>query len=152
MPIVSANNHEIVKVCPWCNQESTLQINTLTLGVSRGNRKDPDIIELPPCPGCGAWENLKRTWDTLDETKYGTTAFYQQRRAVNTLAQRLKATGRCNPDCADEHAAETEEPPDCCPQHELAGGLAPKKPDRKAAERVLARLHPSERAKYQGGS
>jgi hypothetical protein len=95
------------------------------LGVSIGGRTNKDAICLRRC-GSDANEVLHRTWDVAPEGLAG-TPFYEQRRAVNALAQYFKAQGWVHPALAAELGAETVSPPDLAPS--LAGGaLSPPLP------------------------
>lgn len=139
MPLKHVNEDEITKVCAVCDQEEVLAVASLTLGQNFGNA-DPDIICLPPCSNCGAKETLRRTWDTCDGKWVG-GAHYQQRLAVNALAQLLKSKGQSHQDVKDIHDAEAEEPPDKLDKKELKGqGKAVKKPEFTAP---LEHLHPA---------
>jgi hypothetical protein len=71
-------------VCTACKAENKLDLEALRLG--SGN-VGTDIIHLPAC-ACGVVTFLNRTWDD------GPEADDQHRRAVNSLAEYLKARAR----------------------------------------------------------
>lgn len=87
----------------------------LCLGATKGaelfQQTARDTIELPHCPECGAKECLVRTWDKCPP-EYEETFFAQHRRAVNALAEYLKAEGFSDPDAKPLHDAESTPPPD----------------------------------------
>lgn len=103
----------------------------LVLGVSKGDgpfkQTAVDTIDLPHCPDCGAKECLVRTWDQtppgFENTFHGI-----HRRAVNALAQHLKATGYSDADAKAIHDDEPEPPPDIEPDFPLSGLTLPKPP------------------------
>jgi hypothetical protein len=85
------------------------------LGVTKGagsfQQTAVDTIALPHCPECGARECLVRTWDKCPPG-YEETFFAQHRRAVNALAEYLKAETCSDPDARARHEAERTSPPD----------------------------------------
>ncbi len=100
----------------------------LVLGVSKGEgsfkQTAVDTIDLPHCPDCGAKECLVRTWDEtppgLENTFHG-----RHRRAVNALAQHLRATGFSDPDAQTIHDGELGPPPDIEPGFPVHGLTLP---------------------------
>lgn len=83
----------------------------LTQGAGPHKRTAPDTIDLPHCPDCGAKECLVRTWDVVP-VEHSDTLHARHRRAVNTLAQHLKAHGFSDADARAIHAAEAAQPPE----------------------------------------
>lgn len=87
----------------------------IKLGVTKGTGANKqtavDTIDLPPCPSCGAMESLVRTWDT---TPPGLENSFpaMHRRAVNALAQHLRAQGFSDPDAKPTHDNEPGPPPE----------------------------------------
>jgi hypothetical protein len=83
------------------------------LGVSVGADRlcDPNVIALRRCNDCGANECLMRTFDVAPKSLAG-THFAEHRKVVNALAEHCKASGWSHPHVADDHAAETSNPPD----------------------------------------
>lgn len=141
MPIKNVNETEVVRACAMCGGEETIAISTLQLGADRSGL-DPDAIYLPPCFNCGATESLHRTWDECPE-KYVRTAFYQQRMAVNALAQHLRNTGKSHPSVKHLHDAEAGSPPQCHNLAELKNtGKSVPVPERVAK---FEHLHPAMR-------
>jgi hypothetical protein len=80
------------------------------LGLVTGEFRDPHLILLRPCP-CGLNEILIRNFDQAP-AHVAWSFFDRHRRAVNTLAEILKRTGRSHPELAAHHARETTPPPD----------------------------------------
>lgn len=110
MPLISANAANVWQHCAACGANNRIAINTIELGVSVGGRTDPNAILLPACD-CGAREVLVRTWDTCASSAQG-THLDVHRKAVNSLAKKLKDTGRSHANAAATHAAEVTSPPD----------------------------------------
>lgn len=137
MPIKTLSETSVTQVCALCGAENTTAINALVLGQSRGEA-DPDLVTMPPCPtaGCGTIEVFKRTWDRAPE-RYAATPFYQQRLAVNALAQLLLEANKTDPGCAALHAAEDVAPPQMLARDSLRGaGHAPSLPDMSVGRRM----------------
>jgi hypothetical protein len=92
-------------VCTACKAENKVDLEVLRLG--SGN-VGTDIIHLPAC-ACGVVTFLNRTWDD------GPEADDRHRRAVNSLAEYLKAEGQsANHNVAKLHQGELKagkEPP-----------------------------------------
>ena len=91
------------------------KIGPLMLGVTKGTgatkQTAVDTIDLPHCPQCGARESLVRTWDTVPPGfEYSFHA--KHRRAVNALAQHLRAQGFSDPDAKTKHDNEPGPPPE----------------------------------------
>lgn len=97
--------------CFGCSEVSTVQIADLRLGISFAGMPDPNVIVLPLCPKCSGQGVLNRTFDAAP-ARWGGTPQDLHRRAVNSLAIRLRQTGKSHPDCAVIHQAETTEPHD----------------------------------------
>jgi hypothetical protein len=156
MPIKTISESSLLQSCALCGADNAVDISALVLGKARGLDVDPDLVSLPPCatPGCGAQEVLKRTWDVTPDA-YSDSAFVAQRRAVNALAQLLRAMGKSHASCKALHDAEDEEPREGMPAATLQGaGFSPKLPDRTVGERVWQErqglagdIHPSRRPK-----
>ncbi len=75
-----------------------------------GGVKSKDLICIRRC-GCGAQEQLLRTWDICD-ANYAGTHHYEHRRAANALAIHFKNQGWLEPSLAADINAETNSPPD----------------------------------------
>lgn len=107
MPLVRASKEEIVYQCGWCDEERTIPVSDLVLGAGGAGRNGaPDTIVLPDCE-CGAHSNLCRTWDEGPKDSRG-----NRRRAINALAQHLRAIGQSHPEAKEKHDSEARDPPD----------------------------------------
>jgi hypothetical protein len=80
------------------------------LGMNAGGFRNKDAIGFRRC-GCGTNELALRTWDGAPTGLHGVSLF-EQRRAVNALAQHFKAQGWVHPDVRTLVDAETGVPPD----------------------------------------
>ena len=109
---------ELVSVCAECACIRTIPIGALVLGHVINSSVDKDTIHLPGTCDCGGYCSLSRTWDTVagapPSARVAGSFFDMQRRAINTLAQYLKAQGQIHPGCAAAVAAEIGIPPDLC--------------------------------------
>lgn len=116
MPVQKLSKNTLEQYCALCRQANTVKLTSLELGVSGagGTRANKDIILLPPCPTCGAREQLVRLWnqpaDDVPDTHQR-----QHRRLVNRLGAMLKHVGRIDPGCVDDIAGEPNDPPDIHP-------------------------------------
>jgi 7-cyano-7-deazaguanine synthase in queuosine biosynthesis len=81
------------------------------LGVSAGGLRNKDLLVFRRC-GCGANELALRTWDSAPSGLLG-VALFEQRSAVNALAQHFKTQGWIHTDVRSEVDAETGVPPNC---------------------------------------
>lgn len=97
-------------VCACCGVVRELLLDSLTLGAGDVEHPSPHTISLPRC-SCGAQEVLIRNFDTMPTQHVGCLQDVH-RRAVNALAQYLKAQGRSDPFCKALHDAETAVPSD----------------------------------------
>ncbi len=79
------------------------------LGVKAKN-DHVDLICLRRC-GCGTQEIISRAWDVAPAALAG-SAFYEHRKAVNSIAEHFKSQGWVHPDLATDLAAEKTRPPD----------------------------------------
>ena len=84
------------------------------LGYGAAPFENSDVIPLRGC-GCGAYEMVNRTWDVAPVELAG-TQFYEQRRAVNFLAEHFKAKGWLHPDLVAAIASEKTPPADRHPE------------------------------------
>lgn len=88
---------------------------SLRLGVTKGIGVEAqtavDTIDLPQCPDCGANESLVRTWDRTPPG-FANSFHARHRRAVNALAQYLKAEGYSDANAKPIHDAEAATPSD----------------------------------------
>ena len=116
MPIQKLKGMSLEQFCGGCGQVNTIALSDIELGVSAegGARTNKDIIRLPICPGCGAIENVIRTWDDATGALPPGHQF-EHRKVVNRLAKMLKVQGRVNADCAADISQETEDPPNTHP-------------------------------------
>lgn len=158
MPVKSLSSSTLIQSCAICGADNEIDLSLLLLGQAGLDNADPDpdLINLPTCltPGCGAKEILKRTWDETPDA-FAETPFVAQRRAVNALAQLLRAMGKSHASCKPLHDAEDKEPREGMPAAALQGaGFSPKLPDRTVGERVwqerqglVGDIHPSRRPK-----
>jgi hypothetical protein len=96
--------------CPGCEEVSAMDTDGLVLGDSVAGFVNTDLIRLPSC-SCGAVSFLVRTWDETPAQFHG-SEHDLQRRAVNALAQELKAKGRSHTDARAIHDTEKAAPPD----------------------------------------
>jgi hypothetical protein len=124
MPIQKLFPSRLEQCCAICGRVNVVRFDDIELGASAegGARINKDVIRLPSCPGCGAVENLVRTWDDASGVLPAGHKL-EHRKLVNRLAERLKATGRVNAGCAARIAEEKDEPPNIIP-------LDPADPDR----------------------
>lgn len=126
MPIKTLTETNVTTVCGLCEHERVVNLNTIELGLDRGEEPDLDAIYMPACPTCGSVEIFQRNWDEIPAAFVG-SAFDEQRRAVNALAQRLRTMGRVNAGVASIINAETAEPGDIVAAAQLQGqGHSPK--------------------------
>lgn len=148
MPLVSLSETQLVQECGLCGTEHTHQLTDLQLGSVRGG---PDQIAFPACTTCNSKEWLKRTWDECD-TRFENTPFYQQRLAVNALAQRLKVMGKVEPALADEFAIEdggNHKPPQRLKQNELKGaGVQVKRVKRTKGKKLWEDIQAGKQDKH----
>lgn len=133
MPIRSMSaDGTLTKRCASCDMESTVAPGAAELGyVSNYNpadtgsaaqmRKYPNMIVLPPCPGCGAVETLQMNHDVCPPEYVG-SPFDIQRRAVNRYARKLAALGHVQADCSAEVTA-LGDPPDLMAEADMAVNL-----------------------------
>lgn len=91
-------------VCGECARENDVDVDTLVLGHDTAEIASPNMIHLPTC-GCGAVTFLNRTWDSVP------AADTPARRAINSLAEYLRTSGRSGAKSRDIHAAESTRPP-----------------------------------------
>lgn len=103
----------------------------LVLGCTKGTgaRKQTavDTIDLPHCSECGAKESLVRTWDTAPP-EFENSFHCMHRRAVNALAEYLKAEGYSDSDAKLMHARESAPPPDRDARFPMGSLSLPKPP------------------------
>lgn len=111
MPIknISVKDGLATKVCAHCKKEVQLKLDGLQLGRVVGDGVYPDDILFGEC-SCGAFEVLRRTWDTVEKQAKG-TFFDRHRRVVNGLGEYLKKRG-LHPKELREHYKEEKVPPD----------------------------------------
>jgi hypothetical protein len=116
MPLQKIKQQSLEQFCAGCGQVNVVDYALIELGVSAegGARKNTNVILLPPCPACGAVENLVRTWDDASGVLPPGHQL-EHRKVVNRLADMLKKLGRVNAGCAAEIELETEEPPNTHP-------------------------------------
>lgn len=115
-------------VCLNCGRDNSAAISTLNLGVSIGDVVNPDAVVLGNCQ-CRAQTVVYRTWDT-DEAL--TTP---SRRAINGLAEHLKATGKSHKDAKKIHDDEKRDGKTPAFKIDVSAGVVDDLTSRKQAVR-----------------
>lgn len=97
MPLVRISTDAVSQRCANCGALHEHRLIDLRLGVPGGS---PDFVQLPKCP-CGAVETLVRVYAAPPSNEQS------HRKAVNALAERLKAIGRVEESFGPLYALDT---------------------------------------------
>lgn len=119
-------NGTVTVCCTACATDFDVAPGAVVLGRSRPGNKvdaadpdpppitDPNMIDMPPCPSCGAEIAYQQNFDAIPAEWVG-TGFDLRRRAVNAYAKKLKSLGRKHEHCAAKIDAQTD-PTDLMPE------------------------------------
>ena len=61
MAIQEVNSTEVVQRCAKCARENRIALDSLQVGLERGDQVEDSVVPLPVCPTCSSQEFLLRS-------------------------------------------------------------------------------------------
>jgi hypothetical protein len=94
MAIYEVTTNDVLQRCEKCGSKNTIALGSLEAGKEWGDAVDEHLVQLPPCPTCGATECLIRT--PHDEPEYPVPGSFGHlhRLLVDSVHEKLVRQGR----------------------------------------------------------